>query len=220
MSHFSADMGAAHLHWCNASWTRCTYARAAPHRITFNIQSVSSCRAPTPHLQYYRLSSFCTWGIMLAGGANVRWRRAHRAPFLSLHLCAVWVQMHFIISLLVVIFVVQNMNIWVCCHRESSCRLSFTHPHLHSHTQTPPFIGCCLAPKLFVGSLILFQRELVEYIKNLKKKYDFLSRSGIWPPPRKKEDRQTDLCNVIFMCVPKSEICRQSPSVFSSVKRV
>lgn len=160
---------------------------------------------PHPHLQYYRLSSFCTWGPgdnvgARGGGADVRWRRAHRAPFLSLHLCAV--QMN-IISLLVVIFVVQNMNIWVCCHRESSCRLSFTHPppKLHSHTETPRFIGCCLAPKLFMGSLVLFQRELVEYIKNQKKNV-FLSRSGIMtrteeqnqfsgvPPRRKKEDRQ------------------------------
>lgn len=39
--------------------------------------------------------------------------------------------------------------------------------------------------------------------------------SQVSHPPCKKEDRQTDLCNVIFIvCVPKSEICRQSPSAF------
>lgn len=67
----------------------------------------------------------------------------------------------------------------------------------------------------------------MEYIKNQEKKYVFLSRGGIMtkteeqnqfsgvPPPCKREDRQTGLCNVIFiMCVPKSEICRQSPSGF------
>lgn len=236
MSHFSADMAAAHLHGCNASRARCTYAR----RITFNIQSVSSRRAPTPHLQYDRLSSFCTWGGRLIMLADVRWRRARRAPFLSLHLGVSPHEYHRLPSC---------CNI--CCAEYEYLSVLSQGIILQAVVHSPPPPASPPPPPPLTHSSATFywllprtqiilwapsfcsRGNLWSILKIRKKKYEFLSRIGIMtrteeqnqlsgvppPPARKRTDGQTDLWNVIFIvCVPKCEICRQRPSVFFSLK--